>query len=204
MPDRTRHDEQFLDLPEDEALSGEHLDSQVQKAQEQIFALKRQQELIERQKRELEELSRRQEQLQTGKSDMVEKFTRALVVLERETYDAQKRLELLHGVHDAFHQHLDVLEGINPKNWEGLDIQKELTRALSAVDDARAEYNRSQPKINAVTDHDELEDSGGYSVDLHHESGRDFVYWLKAGFAFTLPLVCIGLILILILVASDK
>lgn len=204
MPDRTRHDEQFLDLPEDEALSGEHLDSQVQKAQEQIFALKRQQELIERQKRELEELSRRQEQLQTGKSDMVEKFTRALVVLERETYDAQKRLELLHGVHDAFHQHLDVLEGINPKNWEGLDIQKELTRALSAVDDARGEYNRSQPKINAVTDHDELEDSGGYSLDLHQESGRDFVYWLKAGFAFTLPLVCIGLILILILVASEK
>ncbi len=204
MPDRTRHDEQFLDLPEDEALSGEHLDSQVQKAQEQIFALKRQQELIERQKRELEELSRRQEQLQTGKSDMVEKFTRALVVLERETYDAQKRLELLHGIHDAFHQHLDVLEGINPKNWEGLDIQKELTRALSAVDDARAEYNRSQPKVSAVTGHDELDDSGGYPHDLHQETGRDFVYWLKAGFAFTLPLFCIGLILILVLVASQK
>src|SRR5437764_12061245 len=101
MADRPRSDEQYLALPEDDSLTGEHLDNQVQKAQEQLLALKRQQELIERQKRELEELSRRQEQLQAGKADMVEKFTRAIVVLERETYDAKKRVELLNSIHDS-------------------------------------------------------------------------------------------------------
>src|SRR3954465_3521272 len=107
MPERIRPIEQMLDLNEEEAISPEHLDNQVQKAQEQLLALKRQQELIERQKRELEELSRRQEQLQAGKTDMVEKFTRAIVVLERETYDAKKRVELLNSIHESFSGHLD-------------------------------------------------------------------------------------------------
>ena len=51
----------ILDLEEDDSLSTEQLDNQVQKAQEQLIALKRAQEQLEKQKRELEELSRRQE-----------------------------------------------------------------------------------------------------------------------------------------------
>ncbi len=196
----------MLDLPDEDSLGGEHLDSQVQKAQEQIYALKRQQELIEKQKRELEELSRRQEQLQTGKSDMIEKFTRALVVLERETYDAQKRVEQLHAVHDSFHQHLDVLESINPKAWEGLDMSKELTRALSAIDDSRAEYSRSLPKISPSSDgeSDPVAASAGYQMDYHTEDVKNFNYWLKVGFAFTLPLVGIGIVLVIVLVSVLK
>lgn len=196
MPDPARHDEQFFDLPPEENMPGEHLDSQVQKAQEQIHALKRQQESLERQKRELEELSRRQDQLQAGKSDMIEKFTRSLVVLERETYDAQKRVEQLHAVHDSFHQHLDVLEGINPKEWEGLDIQKELTKALSAVDDARAEFNRSLPKISPDSSDaaDPVAPTAGYQMDYTTEGSKDFAYWLKAGAAFTLPLIVVAII----------
>src|ERR1700733_8428179 len=118
MPQPARHDQEFLELPEDD-LSSEHLDTQVQKAQEQLVALKRQQDQIERQKRELEELSRRQEHLQAGRAEMGEKFTRALVVLERETYEAQKRVEILQGIHDTFSAHLQNLESINPKGWEG-------------------------------------------------------------------------------------
>ena len=202
MPERTRHDEQFLDLPaEEDATAGEHLDSQVQKAQEQLLQLKRQQEVIERQKRELEELSRRQEQLQSGKAEMIEKFTRALVVVERESYDAQKRVEQLLAINDSFQQHLDVLESINPKGWEGLDINKELTKALSAIDDARTEYTRSVPKISPESDPevDPMAASVGSAYAL--EPAKDFVYWLKAGTAFTLPLI-IALIVVVLLILS--
>jgi hypothetical protein len=204
MADRTRSDDQYLDLPEDESLPGEHLDNQVQKAQEQLLALKRQQELIERQKRELEELSRRQEQLQGGKAEMVEKFTRAIVVLERETYDAKKRVELLNSIHESFASHLDVLDSINPKGWEGLDINKELNKALSAVDDARAEYSTSLPKISSPREGDGADAvaaSVGYQADYAVADQKDFMYWLKAGFAFTLPLLAIGVLLIIVLVA---
>src|ERR1700746_2721953 len=92
MAEKLRQGEQMLELSEDEANSPEHLDSQVQKAQEQLLQLKRQQEQIEKQKRELEELSRKQEELERGRTDMTDKLTRSLVVLEREAYNAQKRL----------------------------------------------------------------------------------------------------------------
>lgn len=203
MPPPSRHDQEYLELPEDE-LSGEHLETQVQKAQEQLVSLKRQQDQIEKQKRELEELSRRQESLQAGRHDMIEKITRAMVVLEREAYDAQKRVELLQSIHDTFTAHQQNLESINPKAWEGLDINRELTKALSAVDDARAEYSRTLPKISATTDGegDRVAESVGYQMDYaRHEPEKDFAYWLKSGFAFTLPLVLVGLLLIFIIYA---
>ncbi len=200
MPSPARYDQEHLELPEDE-LSHEHLDSQVQKAQEQLLSLKRQQDQIERQKRELEELSRRQDQLHAGRTEMIEKFTRAIVVLEREGYEAQKRVELLHGIHDTFTAHLQNLESINPKAWEGLDVARELSKALGAVDDARAEHAKTLPKISPATSSDGEDPaaaSAGYQLDYGHGE-KDFLYWLKAGAAFTLPLVVVGLIFIFII-----
>ena len=206
MPDRARSDEPLLDLPEDESLSAEHLDNQVQKAQEALLQLKRQQDMIERQKRELEELSRRQEQVQGGKIDMMEKFVRAMVVLERETYEAKKRVEQLEGIHNSFSAHMDVLEGINPKSWEGLDMAKELNKALSAVDDARAEYTNSLPRISPETDSgssDRVAADLGYQTSYGVAEGeKDFMYWLKMGFAFTLPLFALGVVLIFLLLGA--
>ena len=205
MSDRAHPDEPYLDLPTDEGQTGEHIDNQVQRAQEQLLALKRQQDMIERQKRELEELSRRQDQLQQGRTEMIEKFTRSLVVLERENFDAQKRVETLHNIHGAFSQHLDVLEAINPKSWEGLDLHKELTKALSAVDDARAEYTRSLPKIGKGQDSVEpAAVEAGLSGEFGAMETKDFSYWLKAGFAFTLPLFAVGILLVIVLVAVFK
>jgi len=184
--------EPFLDLPEGDELSTEQLDAQVQRAQEQLLSLKRQQDTIEKQKRELEELSRRQEQLNTGKSEMIEKLTRAAVVLERELYDAQKRVEQLREIQDAFSQHYNILESINPKAWEGGDLGRELSKALSAVDDARSEFSKSLPKIQIdapaapYAAEDEPADGSGES--------HDFVYWFKSGFAFTLPLLILGIL----------
>jgi len=149
-------------------------------------------------------LSRRQEQLQGGKAEMVEKFTRAIVVLERETYDAKKRVELLNSIHESFSGHLDMLESINPKGWEGLDINKELNRALSAVDDSRAEYSASLPKISSTKDTagtDAVAASIGYQTEYAVTEQKDFMYWLKAGFAFTLPILALGVFLIIAIIA---
>src|SRR3954463_6791283 len=114
MPERIRPIEQMLELNE-EGMSPEHLDSQVQKAQEQLLQLKRQQDQIEKQKRELEELSRRQEELERGRSEMLDKLTRSLVVLEREAYAAQKKMEQLRATRESFNQHLELLETIDPR-----------------------------------------------------------------------------------------
>ena len=199
MPERIRETDPLLNLNEDESV--EHLDDQVQKAQEQLLQLKRQQEHIEKQKRELEELSRRQEQFQQGKTEMIEHFTRALVVLERQIYDAQKRVEQLRSINECFIQHLGTLEGINPKAWENTDINKELNRALSAVEDARTEYTRSRAVISAEVNEDVLEatNSSSEMAGLYDTPQRDFIYWLKSGLAFTLPLLVLGIAIIITL-----
>ena len=199
MPERLKENEPLLELQEDAGL--EHLGDQVQKAQEQLIQLKRQQEQIEKQKRELEEMSRRQDQLQTGKAEMIEQFTRALVVLERQAYDAQKKLEQLKTVHETFVQHLEIVEAINPKNWDSLDLNKELNRALSAVDDARAEYQRSRAVINADANEEVLaQQPDAAAPDAQGaEVQDDFMRWLKIGTAFTLPLLILGLLFLAVI-----
>src|SRR5215813_7863516 len=150
MPERIRPIEQMLELNDEESVTAEHLDSQVQKAQEQLLQLKRQQEQIEKQKRELEELSRRQEELEQGRAEMTDKLTRALVVLEREAYNAQNRLEQVRVARESFAQHLELVGAIDPRNWNPSDLHKELSRALSTVDDARTEYNEHRSRLQAA------------------------------------------------------
>jgi hypothetical protein len=201
MPEKAPPSDSYLDLHD------EQIDTQAQRAQERMIQLQREQDQVSRQYRELEELKRKRTQFDEGKDDMCEKFTRALVVVEREIYDSQKRVELLHGIRESFAAHADNLEAINPKSWDGLDVNKELTKALSAVDDARAEYQKGIPKITPEADTDGG-DAMAATAGLRYEDAgldaKDFVYWLKAGFAFTLPLFAIGIILIVVLIALSN
>src|SRR5881398_1779624 len=196
MSEKIRSIEQMLELNEEEGLSTEHLDSQVQKAQEQLLQLKRQQEQIEKQKRELEELSRRQEELERGRAEMTDKLTRSLVVLEREAYETQSKLEQLRATRESFGQHLEILEGIDPKGWNPTDLHRELSRALSTVDDARAEFSQQRSRLQAIATQDSEEMA---LPEAAPEAGaangqRPFLQWMLIGFAFSLPLIVFGVI----------
>lgn len=198
MSSHARSHEPQLDLPAGDGLNGEDLNNQVQRTEEQILVLRRQQDALEQEKRELEDLGRKQEQFQTGRADLVEKLARSLAVLDREISDAQKRGALLQDIRASFGQHLDILDAINAKNWNPADLHRELTKALGAVDDARSDYVRSFPKIRPDRAAD-LADGDAGSADP--ALGKDFIYWLQSGFAFTLPLLALGVILIIVLVA---
>jgi response regulator RpfG family c-di-GMP phosphodiesterase len=192
--------EQMLELTEEDAVTPELLDSQVQKAQEQLLQLRRQQEQIEKQKRELEELSRRQEELERGRAEMTDKLTRSLVVLEREAYETQKKLEQLRATRESFGQHLEILEGIDPKGWNSADLHRELSRALSTVDDARAEFSQQRSRLQAIATQDaedvSLPEAGPEVVRGGGE--RSFGQWILIGFALSLPLITVGLMSLLI------
>jgi len=200
MPEKDRPFEQMLELNDDEALSAEHLDSQVQKAQDQLLQLKRQQEQIEKQKRELEELSRRQEELEHGRAEMSDKLTRALVVLEREAYSAQNRLEQVRGARESFAQHLELIEAIDPRNWNPSDLHKELSRALSTVDDARTEYNEHRSRLQAAGADSEASLPDTAPGVYENSDGRSFSEWLQIGLALSLPLIFFGAVAVALFV----
>jgi DNA repair exonuclease SbcCD ATPase subunit len=194
MAEKIRPVEQMLELNEDD-VSAENLDSHVQKAQEQLLQLKRQQEQIEKQKRELEELSRRQAELENGRTEMADKLTRALVVLEREAYSAQNRLEQIRATRESFTQHLELVEAIDPRSWNPSDLHKELSRALSTVDDARTEYGEQRSRLQAAgatTGDASLPDVAPEGYE--NNTGRSFLQWLEIGVALTLPLIIFGAI----------
>jgi chromosome segregation ATPase len=191
--------EQMLELSEEESVTPELLDSQVQKAQEQLLSLKRQQEQIEKQKRELEELSRRQEELDRGRAEMTDKLARSLVVLERDAYETQNKLEQLRATRESFAQHLEILEAIDPKSWNPADLHRELSRALSTVDDARAEFSQQRSRLQALAN-GQTEDVAlpEAAPEIRATGERSFGQWMVIGFAVTLPLIVFGLIVTLI------
>src|ERR1041385_5406691 len=179
MAEKLRSIETMLELNEEEGVSPELLDSQVQKAQEQLLQLKRQQDAIEKQKRELEELSRRQEELERGRTEMMDKLTRSLVVLEREAYDTQKKLEQLRATRESFGQHLELIEAIDPKSWNPAELHKELSRALSTVDDARTEFSQQRSRLQA---NDETDGDVGLpeiAAENDFSGGRSFSQWMQ-------------------------
>lgn len=193
--------EDFLDLDEEptstSAPSAEQIGDQVAQAQERLLALKRQAEQLEREKAKLEELSRRQEQFDSGRAEMVDKFTGSLVTIQRETDETLKRLEILKNVQSTFSTYLEELEAINPKDWEAEDLTKELSKAIGSVEDARSVYTKAQAQIA-------VEPLSGPALAEAESSdgGQGFSYWLMAGFAFTLPLVIVGLIALVLLFLS--
>lgn len=206
MPERIRAMEQMLELTDEDAVTPELLDSQVQKAQEQLLLLRRQQEQIEKQKRELEELSRRQEELERGRAEMTDKLTRSLVVLEREAYETQKKLEQLRATRESFGQHLEILEGIDPKAWNPGDLHRELSRALSTVDDARAEFSQQRSRLQAIATQDSDDVALPEAAPEVGRAGgeRSFTQWVLIGFALSLPLITAGLIGLLIFWSMAK
>jgi hypothetical protein len=122
---------------------------------------------------------------------MVDKFTSSLVHIQRETDQTLKRLEILKNVQENFSTYLQELEAINPKDWTPADLNKELSKGLGAVEDARSVYVKAQAQI--AVDDDAPASGGPYESEIV-SGGHSFGYWLMAGFAFTLPLTALGLI----------
>jgi len=192
----------LLDLAED---TPEDLGAEVQKTNTELEKLKRQLEDIEKQKLRLEELKQRQDELEVGRSTMLDKLTRSLATVQRESQEAQRRLEQLNIIHNSFTQHLRGIENINPKIWGANELPRELSKALSAVEDARADYIKAQAKISVDVPGEPFaaaEASGSYEQEYRDLDEHGFLYWLKNGTAFTLPLWLLGLTALVVWIFS--
>src|SRR4029077_14970422 len=92
---------------------------------------------------------------------------------------------------------LEFVEAIDPRDWNRSDLHKELSRALSTVDDARTEYNEHRTRLHACGS-----SNGGQSLRdtapgvYENTDGRSFSQWLQIGLALTLPLMIFGAIVI--------
>ena len=196
------------------AVDTDEFDEQVQQAQEQLLALRHQQQIIERQKAEIEELKIKRQLFLSGRTEIVEKLNRSIITLERKTYEAQKRVEKYLQTKDSFESHLEDIEDINPEEWSRSELRNQLSRSLGVIEDARADYQKSLTRIDKLqSDYNptsevtraEAESTNLIAAAVGATSNRsisasakemlttrDFGYWFRSGFAFTLPLIIFG------------
>ena len=173
----------------------EDFGAQLHEAQERLLALRHQQEVEERRQEELEELRQKQERFLKGRVDIVERLNKGLTRLDRDTFQSRKRLEMLEHAKENFSRHLDVIEGLNPEHWSRAELRAELVRATAALEDAEQDYAEAMGRLGMgafpPTAAGEQPESSGDSPSWTWPA---FTYWLMAGFAFTLPLVILGLL----------
>jgi hypothetical protein len=200
-------DDEFVLPPDTSHLGSEAFEERVQTTQNRLSQLRAEAETLEREKQQFEELSRKQKDFMVGRTEVTEKLSRALALLDRETYETQKRVEQLLVIKDGFNHHLDVVESLNPEQWNHQSLGHELTRAIGLIDDARADYQKSMPKVqaspsgsapeaaeaSAVPVDGALRVSAGLPVEISREA---FGRWAFCGAAFTLPLAVVGLLYI--------
>jgi hypothetical protein len=106
----------------------------------------------------------------------------------------------LRATRESFSQHLAILEGIDPRTWNPVDLNKELSRALSMVDDARAEYSQQRSRLQAAADESENVSlpEAAPAPESNGAMAHSFGQWVQIGFAFTLPLIVLAIIALVI------
>jgi hypothetical protein len=181
----------------------EELTNQVAGAMGEIERLRRRQMEIEREKKELEDLAQKQEVYEQGKQRVIDNLERGCVLLDKEERQAKQMVELLSMIHGRFEDSLDELKAIREEDWADGDFREELSKGLILVQEAESDFQKGMAKVEASAWHKDREN--GKPLHVVEESSRiihperSFGFWLKAGLAFSLPLI---LVLVILFVAG--
>ena len=173
----------------------EDLNDEYQQAQDQLRQLRQQEEQIKRQAAELEELTQKEGQFKEGRTEITEDLTRYLSILDREAAEAQRISEDCAASHERLEVHLANLNTLHPETWSRADRKTELARALSCIEAAEDEIETIMPLLNGLEGKNSsgsglLSRGSAPSVRLRSVTPQgSFIYWLRSGFAFSLPLV---------------
>jgi len=175
------------------------LSDEYERAQEQLRQLRQQEEQIQQQAEELEELTRKEEEFNSGREEVSHKLETYLSQLDREAAEARKIADNCLETRERFESHLNNINLLRPETWSRADRKGELTRALNYIDSADRAIENSMPLLEMIGAEKKTgfrgffqnrrSPSSGSSVGETLHGGGDFLYWLKSGFAFSLPLV---------------
>jgi hypothetical protein len=181
----------------------DEVDRKVVEAQQKLAELKRAQEDLERERAALEELRRRQTEFQTGRQEMIHHLTRGLGLLEEAEFNARRDAEQMVKTITDFRDALDKIQAIHDETWTKENFSIELTRALTAIENARMEWNSARLKFPVLAG-EMKEEAGPEAAPAPAASpfaGMGLGELCKIGFAMTWPLVLVALTALAVLVA---
>lgn len=185
------------------APSREEVDRKVVEAQQKLAELKRAQEELERERASLEELRRRQLEFQNGRQEIVHNLTRGLGLLEEAEFNARRESEQMTKTIGDFRDVLSKVEAIHEDQWSKENFNVELTRALTAVENARMEWNSARLKIPVLSGETAKKPETPAVPAPAPVPFANLSFWqlCRFGLALTWPVLLIGLSLIGLLIA---
>jgi predicted nuclease with TOPRIM domain len=185
------------------APSREEVESKVGQMQEKLAELKRAQQELERERAGLEETRRRQTELTNGREEMLHHLTRGIGLLEEAEFAARRDAEQMTKSLDELREALGKIQTIHEESWTKDDLNVELTRALTIVENARMEWNGARlkfPVLSGTAAESALQQTGDQSLPKALQQ-QSWAQLCKLGLALTWPLAlgCLAIVLVLLL-----
>jgi hypothetical protein len=176
----------------------EEVDCKVGETQQKLAELKRVQEELERERTALQETRRRQIEFQTGRQEVVQNLTRGTGLLEETEFAARRDAEQMAKSLADMREALVKVQALHEETWTQENFSVELTRALTAIENARMEWNAARLKFPVLSgssaDPATQETDGGNSMKSMLAT-MSFGRLCKIGLALTWPLALVALLL---------
>ena len=124
----------------------EEVDTKVGDLHSRLAELKRAQTELERERGALEETRRRQTEFTTGREEVIHNLTRGIELLAESEFAARRDAEQMARTLGEMRESLAKVQSVNDQAWTKDDFQLELTRANTAIESARMEWNSARLK----------------------------------------------------------
>ncbi|HTD66028.1 MAG TPA: hypothetical protein VK846_05795 [Candidatus Limnocylindria bacterium] len=178
----------------------DEVDSKVGDLQSKLAELKRAQTELERERGALEETRRRQTEFTTGREEVIHNLTRGVALLEESEFAARRDAEQMARTLGELREALSKVQSINDQAWTKDDFQLELTRANTAIESARMEWNGARlkwPILSGEKFEQMAEKSKPAATPLGEKS---FLELCRLGIALTWPIaLSVGALIIVLL-----
>jgi len=175
----------------------EEIGSKVAETQQQLAEVLREKEELERKRAALEETRRRQTEVQTGRHEMVHNLTRGLGLLEEAEFNARRDVEQMAKTLRDLRDALSKVETIQEEAWTADNLDLELTRALTVLENARMEWNAARLKIPVLSNPNPADSPAGVAVGAASQplfATQSFGELCRLGLAFTWPIAAVALL----------
>jgi hypothetical protein len=173
----------------------EEVDSKVGETHQKLAELKRAQQELERERAGLEETRRRQLEFAAGRQEMVHNLTRGVGLLEEAEFASRRDAEQMAKTLIELREAQAKIQTIHEEAWTKDNLNVELTRALTIIENARMEWNGARLKFSILSGSSAAEAAPVSATSpLQTLAGeKSYLQLCKLGLALTWPLALAAL-----------
>jgi len=183
------------------APSREQLDTRSADVQDKLAELERRRSQLEKERTEVEEARRRRAELAHGHQEMLHHLTRGVAILEEEAITTRREADQMAKSLSALQKALEHVSAIDQEKWNESNWVSELSRALTAVENARHEWNSARqkwPRLDGVAHEAIRQPDGTMPPPKLALLDQSFGQLCRLGFALTWPVAAAILTLLVV------